>query len=136
MIASMMKIYPVSRGGVLQNLKVYRFLLLHVVGRTKNPGISVTFFKFYLFVFPVNNTNSAMSKQEIINTLYEMLIKAQNKDPDRLNPMRDELLHLVWGKVEGYSYSAVQPRCINVLEKALTSDESLLNLTRNAFFPF
>jgi len=52
-----------------------------------------------------------MDKKQAIQKLEDMLIAAQNKDPDRLDPVRDELLHVLWKKVKAYPYRAVQPRC-------------------------
>jgi hypothetical protein len=76
-----------------------------------------------------------MSKKEVIDALFAMLTTAQDMDPDRLNPERDELLNLLWTKVETYRFNSVQPRCVDVLERALTSDKSLRQLSRSAF-PF
>lgn len=66
--------------------------------------------------------------------LEDLLIAAQNRDPDRLDPARDELLQLLWRKVQNYRY-AVQPRAVALLEEALKSD-SLAQLAARSAFPF
>jgi hypothetical protein len=74
-------------------------------------------------------------KEDVIDALFAMLTAAQDMDPDRLNPERDEVLNLLWTKVKTYRFNAVQPRCVDVLQRALTSDKSLRQLARAAF-PF
>jgi hypothetical protein len=76
-----------------------------------------------------------MNKEKVIDALFAMLTADQDMDPDRLNPERDEMLNLLWTKIKTYRFNAVQPRCVDVLRRALTSDESLRQLTRAAF-PF
>jgi hypothetical protein len=68
-------------------------------------------------------------------TLQDMLIAAQNRDPDRLNPARDALLQILWGMVTAYRFRTVQERCIASLEKALQASDltPLERLVRTAF---
>jgi hypothetical protein len=76
-----------------------------------------------------------MDKKQTIQKLEDLLIAAQNKDPCRLDPSRDEILQVLWKKVTTYPFAALQPRCIPLLEAALKSDLALAQLARGAF-PF
>jgi hypothetical protein len=77
-----------------------------------------------------------LSKMDLLK-LQDMLIEDQNNDPDRLNPARDELRQILWGKVKAYPFRAVQPRCIAVLEKALrANDLPPLQWLAQTAFPF
>ena len=66
--------------------------------------------------------------------LYDILIAAQNEDPNRLNPERDDLLHIIWEKVKAYHFRRIDPCCTVILENALKSGQ-LAQLTQKAF-PF
>ena len=71
------------------------------------------------------------------NILKDMLIAAQNRDPDRLNPARDALLQILWGMVTAYRFREVQKRCIASLKKALqASDLAPLERLARSAFPF
>jgi hypothetical protein len=67
--------------------------------------------------------------------LEDLLIAAQNRDPDRLDPARDELLQLLWARVQNYRF-AVQPRAVALLEEALKCPDALARLAARSAFPF
>jgi len=67
--------------------------------------------------------------------LQDMLIAAQNMDPDRLDPARDERLQVLWRKVKAYRF-AVDPRAVDLLQQALKSPDALARLAARSAFPF
>jgi hypothetical protein len=74
---------------------------------------------------------------DVKKPLFDLLEAAQNDDPDRLNDSRNQLLENLWGRVRDYRFTAVNPGCVERLQRALKSDRELHDLARGQIrFPY